>query len=181
MPTELVGEIGSGLNVGDLNNMRLVNVRFNKAVMFEYGKKTMMTENVTIFPTFSSVASFLVGLFLDGAYAGTVRTITLVGEAPKTPELSYDISWIHLISDHSIVEVDLSKYSENPEALEAIQLSNMRILDYVNDKHAEWDYINKPFCHTGGYRTMLSKFQVSQHLAMSCWISHEHKKKLIFD
>jgi hypothetical protein len=148
MPTEVVGEIAREMSVQDLNNMRLVNARFKMALSFQYGKSTSVTENVTIFPTLSSVAAFLIGLSLDGAYAGTVRKITLVGEGPKTPELSYDISWIHLYMGHTI------DWSEQTQAQ---KIADVHILDYVNDKHAEWDWINKPFCHTGGYRTMLSK------------------------
>ncbi|KAI5381178.1 hypothetical protein J4E82_000378 [Alternaria postmessia] len=165
LPNEVVGEIGSELNVRDLNSMRLASMRLNYAVNFQYGKKIMVTENVTIFPTFSSIASFLVGLGLDDAYPATVRTITLVGEAPKTPELSYDISWINLLRAHpdpnrQIVPLTrLNRATLNSsEYIEAqkVRDTDRRIVLSVNDKHEEWDYINKDFCHTGGYRTMLS-------------------------
>ncbi|KAL1795549.1 hypothetical protein ACET3X_005773 [Alternaria dauci] len=155
LPNEVIGKIGSELDVRDLNSMRLVSMRFNVAVSFEFGKKIKVTENVTIYPTFASMSSFLVGLGLDRTYPATVRTITLVGEGPKTPELSYDISWIHMMSAHRDPNRSALD-SSNPSEAQKIRDTDRRIVLSVNDKHEEWDRINKPFCHSGKYRQMLS-------------------------
>ncbi|KAI4630925.1 hypothetical protein J4E83_002451 [Alternaria metachromatica] len=147
LPFEVFGEIGIHLSVTDLNEMRLVNKRMKEAVAFPYGKKIFVTENIVIFPTFASVSAFLVGLGLDGAYPGTVRTITLVGEGPTTPELGYNYSWENL---------HILKFPGMPEPTEDQLYEDEEILEFANDEHKHWSRVNESFCHTGAYRTMLS-------------------------
>ncbi|KAI4923995.1 hypothetical protein J4E85_008154 [Alternaria conjuncta] len=147
LPFEVFGEIGLHLSVTDLNEMRLVNKRMKEAVAFPYGKKIFVTENIVIFPTFASVSAFLIGLGLDGAYPGTVRTITLVGEGPTTPELGYNYSWENL---------HILKFPGMPEPTEDQLYEDEEILEFANDEHKHWSRINESFCHTGAYRTMLS-------------------------
>ncbi|KAI4649338.1 hypothetical protein J4E93_003654 [Alternaria ventricosa] len=147
LPFEVFGEIGIHLSVTDLNAMRLVNKRMKEAVAFPYGKKILVTEDIVIFPTFASVSAFLIGLGLDGAYPGTVRTITLIGEGPAAPEFGYDYSWNNL---------RILKFPGMPEPTEDELYEDEQILDFADDEHKHWSRINESFCHTGAYRTMLS-------------------------
>ena len=148
LPSEVFGEIGHHLSVTDLNDMRFVNRRMKEAVAFPYGKKISVTENIVIFPTFASVAAFLIGLGLEEAYPGTVRTITLVGEGPTTPELGYNYAWetLHIL-----------RFPGMPEPTEDQLYEDEEILEFANDEHKHWSRVNESFCHTGAYRTMLSK------------------------
>jgi hypothetical protein len=52
-----------------------------------------VTGNVTIFPTFASLSAFLVGIGLDEKHKEQVRKVTLDGEGPIAPVMSYDSSW----------------------------------------------------------------------------------------
>jgi len=148
LPFEVFGEIGHHLSVTDLNDMRFVNKRMKEAVAFPYGKKISVTENIVIFPTFASVSAFLIGLGLDGAYPGTVRTITLIGEGPAAPEFGYNHSWENL---------RILKFPGMPEPTEDQLYKDEEILEFANDEHNHWSWANEAFCHTGAYRTMLSK------------------------
>ncbi|KAI4927171.1 uncharacterized protein J4E92_006336 [Alternaria infectoria] len=147
LPFEVFGEIGHHLSVTDLNDMRLVNSRMKEAVAFPYGKKISVTENIVIFPTFASVSAFLIRLGLEEAYPGTVRTITLVGEGPTTPELGYNYAWENL---------HILKFPGMPEPTEDQLYEDEEILEFANDEHKHWSRANESFCHTGAYRTMLS-------------------------
>ena len=148
LPFEVFAEIGDYLSVTDLNEMRFVNKRIKEAVSFTYGKKISVTENVVIFPTFASVAAFFIGVGLDDAYPERIRTITLIGEGPAAPEFSYRHSWDH---------VRILKLPGMPEPTEEQWYEDAKIVEFANDEHEHWSRANHSFCHTGAYRTMLSK------------------------
>jgi hypothetical protein len=156
LPAELISEIGSTLSIEDLNNVRLVSKRLNKAMSFVYGKKTSVTGNVTIFPTFASVSAFLIGIGLDEGYKEQVRKVTLVGEGPVEPVMSYDSSW----EDFHNYWGTCNHYGPLPrqpgQDVEQKFFEDARLLEYINRKHEDWTWANRTFCHSGAYRTMLS-------------------------
>jgi len=160
----MIGEIGSHLDITDLSKVRLINKRFKKAVDVVYGKRISVTANVTVFPTFASVAALFIGLGLDGAYPDAVRTITLVSEGPAAPEYSYSYLWRYF---------DKVEIPGMPERTYEQWSDDADILEYADNSHERWNRINDAFCHTGRYRTMLSKSPPIYGFAKYSWVVQE--------
>jgi hypothetical protein len=140
LPPEIIGEIGSHLDLKDLKRFRLVSPIFNYAAKIHFGKA--MVCNRTMFPTYISIGTFISLLKHNAYLTGYIRSVTLVGEALRMHEVGYAFAWDRVGDKEDVWFTD----------------KDIAIMRCVKEEMMREVAINGSFCNGGGYRTMLGKY-----------------------
>lgn len=140
LPTEILSEIMSHTTPSDLASLRQTSKRFRFAAKSLFGKR--LVNSRTLYPTYTSLSSFLALLLVDPSYPHLVRTLSLVSEHAEPNAYGYDWAWEEL---------------QNKERTGATRVDRV-IKKCIEMRHERWCASSAAFVFGGGYRDMLSKF-----------------------
>ncbi|CAO2653618.1 Nn.00g030290.m01.CDS01 [Neocucurbitaria sp. VM-36] len=137
MPNELVNHVALYLDdPEDLFNMRLVNQRFYVAGHEAFSQAIGNCQ--VIYPRYDCIKKFLSLINLKYVLPSHVRKITLVSEGLREHEYGYGWAWEYY--------ADVHRWTQ----------SDMDIMHYVDDAHANDLALNGTFLLSGRYRSMLT-------------------------
>ncbi|XP_014558219.1 hypothetical protein COCVIDRAFT_36419 [Bipolaris victoriae FI3] len=139
LPTEILSEIMSHTAPSDLSNLRQTSKRFRFAAKSLFGKR--LVNSRTIYPTYSSLSSFLALLLVDPSYPHLVRTLSLVSEHAAPNAYGYDWAWEEL---------------QNREQTGPTTRVDRVIKQSIEMRHERWCASSASFVFGGGYRDMLT-------------------------
>ncbi|KAH7562795.1 hypothetical protein BM1_02315 [Bipolaris maydis] len=138
LPTEILSEIMSHATPSDLSSLRQTSKRFRFAAKSLFGKR--LVNSRTLYPTYTSLSSFLALLLVDPAYPHLVRNLSLVSEHAAPNPYGYDWAWEEL---------------QNKERTVATRVDRV-IKKSIEMRHERWCASSATFVFGGGYRDMLT-------------------------
>ncbi|EUC42392.1 hypothetical protein COCMIDRAFT_39561 [Bipolaris oryzae ATCC 44560] len=138
LPTEILTEIMSHTNPSDLPALRQTSKRFRFAAKSLFGKR--LVNSRTLYPTYTSLSSFLALLLIDPSYPHLVRTLSLVSEHAAPNPYGYDWAWEEL---------------QNRERTGPTRVDRI-IKQRIEMHHERWCASSAAFVFGGGYRDMLT-------------------------
>lgn len=133
----------------DLSSLRQTSKRFRFAAKSLFGKR--LVNSRTLYPTYTSLSSFLALLLVDPAYPHLVRNLSLVSEHAAPNPYGYDWAWEEL---------------QNKERTVATRVDRV-IKKSIEMRHERWCASSATFVFGGGYRDMLSKLSPVFYLPVS--------------
>jgi hypothetical protein len=153
LPGEIICEIGAVLDDEGLLNLRLVNKKFRYAVAPHFGKHLVVKR--AIFPTFSSIVSFIALLIADPIAAMYVREVTLVREGLRMHEHGCEWAWERMMDAEGVRPTKKDK----------------KLIEWASDEHVKELTTHGAFVNGGGYRTMLGKYSLPSCGSLECFVA----------